>query len=95
MKSNQPALVLLDTHGVYIPQLWCEYIDQNQAKAIGADWSDVETCNCGPDHEWYWEAWQSILDSVSMTDEHGVVWTLYQDGDLWEIPAGFNFETEY
>jgi len=95
MEHVQPALVLLDTHGVYIPQLWCSDLDQEQAKAIGANWNDVEACKHGPDHEWYWEAWQSILDGVSVTDEHGTTWTLYQDGDLWEVPEGFNFDTEH
>ena len=93
MKTTlQPSLILLDTHGVYIPQLWCSDLDENQAEAIGASWDDVKTCQLGPDQAWYWEAWTAILDSVSMTDEAGITWTLHQDGDLWEIPEGFTFE---
>ena len=84
----QPSLVLMDSHGVYIPQLWCADIDETQAKIIGADWDAVKICSSGPDHEYYWDAWTSILDDVSMTDKDGIVWRLYQDGDLWEIPDG-------
>ena len=88
----QPSLVLLDAHGVYIPQLWCSDLDQEQSEAIGVDWKDVQACQAGPDHEWYWEAWASIIDSCAFTDADGVTWTLYQDGDLWEVPEGFTFE---
>ena len=88
----QPSLVLSDTHGIYIPQMWCSDLDQEQSEAIGVDWWDVQVCQAGPDHEWYWDAWDSILNSVSITDDDGVTWTLYQDGDLWEVPEGFTFE---
>jgi hypothetical protein len=94
MKSQMPVLAISDCHGRYIPQLWCADLDQDQAVAIGANWTDVETCMYGPDHEWYWEAWEAILDDVSMTDENGTKWILYQDGDLWEVPEGFDFDRE-
>lgn len=92
--TPQPALVLLGAHGVYIPQLWCDGMDKADAERIGVSWDDVETCLAGPDTEWYWDAWQSILDSASMVDQHGIQWTLHQDGDLWEVPAGFSFDQE-
>jgi len=92
MTKPEPVLVLLDAHGVYIPQLWCSDIDQAQAEAIGANWQDVQTCQAGPDTDWYWEAWDSILDSVQVTDENGVRWTLFQNGDLWEVPDGASFD---
>jgi hypothetical protein len=88
----EPCLVFLDAHGIYIPQLWCSDLDQEQSEAIGASWKDVQTCQAGPDQEWYWEAWASILDNVSMTDDNGTTWKLHQDGDLWEVPDGFVFE---
>ena len=91
----EPALVLTDSHGVYIPQLWCADLDRDQAEAIGVSWEDVQACQYGPDHEWYWEAWQTIIDCASMTDQHGTTWTLYQDGDLWEVPKGFSFADAY
>lgn len=89
--NPEPALVLLDTHGVYIPQLFCADITQEEAELMCVDWEDVQTCQAGPDQEWYWEAWSSILQSASFTDESGTTWTLHQDGALWEIPEGFAF----
>jgi hypothetical protein len=89
--TPEPALVLLDSHGVYIPQLWCSGITEPECEALHVRWSDVQTCQLGPGEEWYWEAWQSILDDCYMVDDRGTKWTLHQDGDLWEVPEGFSF----
>lgn len=87
----EPVLVLADSHGVYIPQLWCSDLAREDCADLGISWEDVRCCQCGPYEEWYWEAWQAILDSCQMTDEHGTVWRLHQDGDLWEIADGYRF----
>jgi hypothetical protein len=68
---HEPNLVLLDTHGVYIPQLYCSDADEQWAKDAGVDYSDVQICQAGPDHEWYWR--------------------LHQEGDLWEVPEGYEW----
>ena len=84
---DDSRLILSDHHGVYIPQIYCSDIDEAEANRLGISFADVETCQAGPDHEWYWEAWQAILDSALLVDDNGDRWTLYQSGDLWEIPA--------
>jgi len=89
--NPEPALVLSGGHGVFIPQLFCADITQEEAELMCVNWEDVQTCQAGPDQEWYWESWDSILQSASFTDENGTTWTLHQDGDLWEIPEGFTF----
>lgn len=38
-----------------------------------------------PDSEWYWEAWDSILNNAFWIDSNGIKYTLYQDGNLWAI----------
>jgi hypothetical protein len=87
-------LLLGDGLGVYIPQTYCQGISKSEAKDLDLDWWAVETCQHGPDGEFYWEAWQSILDSA-LWREDGCYWTLHQSGDLWavkegvEIPEGF------
>lgn len=87
---HEPNLVLLDTHGVYIPQLYCSDADEQWAKDVGVDYSDVQICQIGPDHEWYWEAWISILDNA-VIESNGVRWRLHQEGDLWEVPEGYEW----
>ncbi len=90
-RKPEPVLVLADRHGVYIPQLFCADITQEDAELMCVDWQDVQTCQAGPDQGWYWEAWECILQSASLTDRQGTTWTLHQDGDLWEVPEGFTF----
>lgn len=87
MAQAQPNLILSDARGVYIPQNWAEMYGTaalNEDCGIQAD--DVATCLEGPDAEWYWDAWTSILDSYAHKDAQGVTWILHQDGDVWEVP---------
>lgn len=87
----EPVLVLSDSHGRHIPQLWCSDLAKGDCADLGISWEDVRCCQCGPDEDWYWEAWQAILNSCQMTDDRGTVWRLHQDGDLWEVADGYRF----
>ena len=80
-------LILSDSRGIYIPRDFCDGMGADDAARIGVSIDDVLICQAGPEHEWYWESWQSILDSATVTDANGNNWRLYQSGDLWEIPA--------
>lgn len=93
-KTHNPVLALLDTNGIYIPQLYCNHIDEKIAKEMCVHMEEVLICQSGPDHELYWEAWDSII-SCAQWISGGVKWTLHQDGDLWEVPEGFSFDEEY
>ncbi len=42
----EPNLVLLDSHGVYIPQMYCSDADEHWANCVGVDYNDVLTCKC-------------------------------------------------
>lgn len=83
--ETHARLVLSDSHGIYIPQLYCSHLDAADAEYLKVDFADVKVCQTGPDHEWYWEAWQSILDSAQFECD-GLVYCLFQSGDLWEVP---------
>ena len=84
----EPNLVLSDSHGIYIPQIYCSNADEAWAQCVGVDYKDVQVCQAGPDHEWYWEAWQNILNNAHIVSD-GVTWRLDQCGDLWEVPDGY------
>ena len=88
----EPTLVLSDTHGIYIPQLWCADITEAECSRLSVDWWDVQQCKAGPDAEHYWLAWDNILRDCEFTDDKGVVWRLHQDGDLWEVADGYQWE---
>jgi len=90
--SLENALLLLsDARGIYIPRDFAEGFNME-------DWhvsaEDAAILLAGPDHEWYWEAWESVLNNATLTTKTatkhyapGTVFTLYQDGDLWAIPT--------
>jgi len=73
-------LLLSDARGIYIPRDFVEGFDLSKFSGISAE--DAETCK-NPDHEWYWEAWETILNNARFVADDGRVFHLYQDGDLW------------
>jgi hypothetical protein len=83
-------LLLSDSRGVYIPRDWAMYCQDMD----GVSAEDMEILKAGPDHEWYWEAWDSVLSNA-----HGVVngktWRLWQDGDLWAYCEDLMTDEEY
>lgn len=85
-------LLVSDNRGVYIPQTFAENFDLSVWKNI--DPKDIETLKEGPDAEWYWEAWESVLNSASYV-KNGQAWFLYQDGDLWAYNPDLMTDEEY
>jgi hypothetical protein len=83
----EPMLYLSDARGIYIPQ---NFVQETRADCItGLKDGDRMILESGPEHEWYWEAWDAALDSVRVTDPAtGTVYFLHQDGDLFLIPEG-------
>lgn len=80
-------LILSDSNGIYIPKMYCDGVDEEEAESMCVDWKDVKICQAGPDHEHYWEAWQSIERDTEWTDSNGEEWRLLQNGDLWAVKA--------
>lgn len=79
-------LLLSDSHGIYIPQLYCQSLSEEEAEESGISWEDALICQSGPDEKLYWEAWQSICDAAEW-EEDGERWNLLQNGDLWQVRA--------
>ena len=72
--------------GIYVPQHFAESVNRDMLRNVSLD--DLAILEAGPDHEWYWETWDSVESNAEMVDEHGVTWTLIQvDGDLWAVPS--------
>jgi len=85
--DTDSQLLLSDSHGRYIPQLWAQEIsDEEEAESYSVNWEDVLTCQAGPDSEHYWEAWNVILANAQW-EEDSTEWMLHQNGDLWAIRA--------
>ena len=93
--ENDTRLILDGRHGVYIPQLFCEDITEEECNSLSIEWSDVRCCQSGPDEEWYWEAWDNIERDLLFTDSKGQQWRIYQNGDLWEVPANCEISEDF
>jgi hypothetical protein len=79
---NNIELYADSNRGIYIPQHFIESCTEG--------WSGISDENrailaAGPEHEHYWDAWESVLDSARFKLADGRVFSLHQDGDLWAI----------
>jgi hypothetical protein len=75
-------IVLSDRHGVYIPQMFAQILDDSESWE-GYDPEDVKILLQGPNVDGYWETWQNILDNAYYFDLKSNYWQLHQDGDLF------------
>ncbi len=88
---QDPILIISDAHGIYIPLVWAQRYGSAAVEKANVKQEDVDILLQGPDHEWYWEAWDSVLNDFDHTDEYGNQWFLYQEGDVWEYPSTFSW----
>jgi len=78
--------LLFDSNrGQYIPQNFAQEIKRECVTGVSdGDWKILEA---GPSHEWYWDAWNDVVQNARVTDPvTKVTFYLYQDGDVWLIP---------
>jgi len=83
------TLILSDARGVYIPRDFAtdnyNEIAVDHCAAWGISKEDASILASGPDHEFYWETWDDVLNYAKYTDEKGNEYCLSQDGDLWAL----------
>ena len=92
----EPMLWLDGARGIYIPQNFAERMN-TEARALhvtGVSATDWAVLEAGPDHEWYWDTWADVLDNARVIDELGTVCHVYQDGDVWLVPCGMEWDDE-
>lgn len=81
---RRPNMILLvsDSYGIYVPQVFAENFGENWS----LEEEDLKILKEGPDHEWYWETWEIVLNNARSTcKEDGKEYWTQQDGDLWAI----------
>jgi hypothetical protein len=80
----ESILIVDDHHGIYVPQVFCERYEKTE-DVPQEDW---DICLSGPDHEYYWDSWEIILDNWGFqeSDDAGNKWriALYQEGCLFQ-----------
>ena len=91
-KNDGKMECILDgCRGIYIPQDFAREILTDDWKGVSEEQTNV--LETGPEHEFYWEVWDEVLDSASIRLPDGL-WTLYQDGDLFLIHESYDWDEE-
>lgn len=86
--------------GIYAPQMFCKLFGDNLKPSEGEYWEQQDVratvarlLGDGPDSEQYWEDWDAIHNSCTVTVE-GDDYFIYQDDDIWCIPVGWEWDEE-
>ena len=85
--------VVSDSWGIYVPQHFCQKYDLDWAPSeiknkLKEDW---QICLNGPEEEWYWDAWQEVLDNYKICHPSlGYFYRFEQNGDVFEIQKFYN-----
>lgn len=82
MKLENIEILLSDARGIYIPRDFVQGFDLSKWSCISE--SDIEILQ-NPENDFYWDSWESVLNSAKFTADDGRVFTLWQDGDLFAI----------
>lgn len=89
----ESAILFSDSaRGIYIPQHFAESI--RRECVTGMTQEEWDTLESGPDAEWYWDVWNDVEQNAIVTDSNGIQFRLYQDGDLWLVPADWTPEED-
>jgi len=87
------AELLFDgSSGQYIPQRFAQEIDRACVTDVSAE--NYEDLLKGPEYEWYWDVWDTVLNNAIITNSEGRRFWLYQDGDVWFMPCDTPLHTE-
>ena len=96
-------MLLLDSrHGVYIPELFAQMLTPdgygNGSFLVGDTGFSIEVSEEnyndlleGPEGEYYWESWESVLDTT-LFDQDGEAHFLYEDTDLFLLESELDIE---
>ncbi len=84
-------IILSDRNGIYIPKIFSEECRNWSGISI----EDLDLLEKGPEEEYYWETWDTVLNDAFHVDKEGNHWRLYQDGDLFAICDTLITDEEY
>lgn len=91
-KPKAISLLVDGKHGQFVPEVFvCNY---DLSKWSGLREEDVQILKKGVDHEHFWEAWDSVLQSATYLNR-GYTYRLHQDGDLWVYCDELMSDEEY
>ena len=84
LRENAFHLLISESRGIYIPR---DFINQIRGwKGYGkGKYPEYKSILSDPENESYWDAWNELLDKLTYTNDNGVEYSLYQDGDLFAV----------
>ncbi len=85
-----PKLWLDDSRGIYIPQAFAQSFADRDKDVTGVDATQWAILEDGPNNEEYWSTWDDVIDSACVTIDE-VRYCAWQDGDVWLIPEGMEY----
>ena len=104
MPSPGMLLWLSDARGVYIPRDFAKSFSDRAKSVSGVSDEDWAILERGPDYEdengvcvcneAYWDTWSDVEQTATVTDDNGVKYSVYQNGDCWLIPHGMEYNEE-
>lgn len=91
MQYNPDQIILaVDSHhGIYAPQYFFEQYAQ-YLDAPAQQWEELKD----PDHPEYWEAWDDLLNDVTLTID-GKQYRVEQNEDVWFIPVDMELPEDW
>lgn len=100
MVKPEVKLLITDASGQYIPKEFVQdffikgFTDPELIEKSVSYFTDINPDWCSDcldsDNEFYWDSWTMILNNARIVLD-GEEYYLYQDGDLWLIPASFQY----
>ena len=86
VQEDKVILFADGAYGIYAPQRFVERLNRDKVTIEGFCPDSWRAVKAGPDHEWYWEAWEDITQNCTfVSNETGAEYYIYQDGDVWLV----------
>jgi hypothetical protein len=94
MSKPDMMLWLSDARGVFIPRDFARSFVDRAKSVTGVIEEQWQVLEAGPDQELYWDVWDEVIGGAIITDENGVKYTIWQNGDCWLVPVGMEYNEE-
>ncbi len=94
MTKPQLILWLSDSRGVFIPRDFANSFADRAKNVTGVKPEEWLVLEAGPEQDCYWDVWQEVEMNAIVTDDKGIQYRLHQDGDLWLVPQGMEWDDE-
>jgi hypothetical protein len=91
--KREPEILIDSAHGIYIPQYFAEaYGTPDNFYNWGEIKEDIDILLSGPDNEFYWDAYEDLINNAKLKTTDNKESYLYTHEDLWAVPVDYDNE---